>query len=170
MMLRIAPGTHAVDNVRERLPSVGQIKMLESDWEKIGKILVTGIVRQVKESRQANGEQIKQNAPSTRARKIKAGRAPIPLVDQFKRFIRITADSWRIDKTNKSVEVSAGGFTGGAKDGKGLAELVRYVQEAGYVGWFGVSKRTTELVKGVVADRIKKVFADAAMKKAGVAK
>lgn len=105
----------------------------------------------------ADGGRLKANSPKTLLRKQKQGRPLLSLVDRAHRFIKGGGRSWKVGivKTH-----------GGKKDALivrpaslELANLVKWVQEAGYLGWFGIRKAHIQVMRDAIRKSIRRSFA-----------
>jgi hypothetical protein len=123
--------------------------------EEAGQAVVESIERNIENQVQADGSQLKRNAPSTMESKRRRRLPQLSLVAQFRRFISKTS-SWRVRATKTSVTVEPTSYRGGGK--RRLKDLVRWVQEKGYTGWFGIDKKGAAKIKKALKRRIKGVF------------
>lgn len=121
--------------------------------ELLGQIAQNSVLNNIKFGKQADGQQLKRNAPST----IKAKRAAaLPVIkalvayDQSLYRGRGQSFSWETKKTGNGYTITIRPATPDAID------RTRKVQEMGYVGWFGLSKTAS----GIMAKAMKEyVFA-----------
>lgn len=135
------------------IPKFANYKLGEENFEKIGKVIAVEIQRAIKDQVRADGGgSLKQNAPSTRRRKIAQGRSPLSLIDKFHRFISGGGAAWVITATDTSVEIEPGGYTGGGK--ASFSSVSRWVQEADYVGWFDVTTGAVKKIKRILVDSL----------------
>lgn len=123
----------------------------------LGELLSLGVVDNILQQKQASGARIRPNAPSTRHRKQRLGRPVLSLIDDPKkhRFIKGGKGSF----TYSAKGHSRGTRTIVVEPATGeLRKLNRYVQQKGYVGWFGVSRETEAAVRLALRDFIKRTF------------
>jgi hypothetical protein len=129
--------------------------------EKIGQIIAAGVVDNILKQRQTGGARIRVNAPSTRERKQRQGRPTLSLIDD--------------PKKRRLVKGRGRSFQSGVMGTRGkyrikivpatqeTRQIVRYVQDKGYTGWFGVHEYTynavVELIRQTVKEKWKKAMA-----------
>lgn len=109
-------------------------------WDDAGKIVIGGVLDNIAKQKTAEGGPLKVNAPSTRDRKRRQGKPLLSLVDELHRLVR--AASWTIVRFLPR----GSGIVVGAATAQ-VGALMRHVQEAGYQGWFGVSKAARAALK-----------------------
>jgi hypothetical protein len=133
--------------VKAKLP---QIKFGAAVWKQIGEIAEGGILDNIMRQRQADGRPIKENAPSTRERKRKEGKPQLSLIDRKKRFIKGGGGSWRFRVLKNGVVIRPAKAE--------LKRISRWVQQKGYVGWFGLSEKHVEVIRAIFRKEIRKQF------------
>lgn len=137
-----------------RLPD---IKLDKKAFEDIGGVVCGDIVNRIQRGRQADGGAIKRNKPGTLARKAKLGQGARSLIADKLRFIRPgQGGSFRYWAHADRVIVEPGS--------QELKDLVRYVQQKGYTGWFGVSKTAFGTIRRIIVETIKRIVRKAAKK------
>lgn len=127
----------------------------EKAYDQIGKVAEASILDNIRRQQQADGSALKINAPSTRERKRRAGRPVLSLVDRLHRFVKGNQRSWKVRKTTKRGRVNGIEVVPATSE---LKKLVRYVQEKGYVGWFGINKDAVAAIKEAVRESIRRQF------------
>lgn len=136
---------------RAKKAQVPKLDLGRETFEKIGAIAADAVVLNIKTSKQADGSLIKANAPSTARQKRSASRTwqgrVAPLIAEQLRFIQTgKGGSWRwtVHRDHVVIEPSSAE----------LRRLSRYVQQRGYVGWFGLSKKAWGLVREILRAKI----------------
>jgi len=141
----------------DKPPKFPALNLGKETFEEVGEIASASIVLNVKSGKQADGSDIKKNAPSTILRKrlrkalfVKGGKGSVrSLIDTKGRFIQSKGGSWRwFAHENRAVVEPATAE---------LRKLSRYVQERGYVGWFDVSKKGWTLIRKVIRERLTEI-------------
>lgn len=130
--------------------------------EDIGRVVEGAIYTNIMQQVQADGSPLKTNAPSTRERKRKLGRPVKSLIDEAHSFIQQRGGSFRstVNATRGSVTVTATAKSVLHKKGPTpFQRLVIWVQEAGYLGWFGINRTARVAIQKLIRDAIKKAFA-----------
>lgn len=140
-----------------------KIALTKAFAEKIGKLLAAGVVDNILQQRQAKGGSIKVNAPSTRERKQRQGRPTLSLIDDPKkrRLVKGRGRSFAsgVMGTSGKYTIKIVPATYEAR------QIVRYVQDKGYTGWFGVHKDTKAAVIEMIREEVKKKWAAAIAKR-----
>lgn len=116
--------------------SMPDFKIGNAGWAKVGQVVEGSIKDNILSQRQIDGDRIKVNAPSTRARKRKKGRPQLSLVDAKKRLI--SKAGWFSTVITNGVRVSPA-----------FPNIVRWVQQKGYTGWIGPGKKGVSAIKGI---------------------
>ncbi len=133
------------------------LELTRAVLDKIGEVVAAGVTDNVIRQRTVDGGRIKVNALSTRRRKRAEGKPTLSLIDEKRRFIKAGAWAWKIKRNGVSIHPASAE----------LRELMVRLQEAGYVGWFGASKKALAMVKQIVKDHIKAKFEEAKKRRAG---
>ena len=118
----------------------------------MGEVVRANVISNIlKQENVDTGGRIKANAPSTRDRKRAAGRPQLSLVDKLRRFLQKA--TYKIKPITNGVSVSIGSR-------KNAKEIALKLMKAGYVGWFGLSKKgfetTIDVIRKYIDDEIKK--------------
>lgn len=143
------------NGIQEFVTKASNLKLGTAFFEAVGAVIGGDIIGNIEDGRQADGSSIKENAPSTKRKKQRQGNAPIrSLVDVERRFIRRGKTSWNWVANSKSVTIEPTGIGKSAP----LYELVREVQEKGYTGWFGVSKKAHKAIRALLRKRVEKIL------------
>lgn len=159
------------DGIRvERIAAVlPALKVPATVMNEVGQIAEGNILDNINTQRQGDGSPIKANAPSTLERKRRLGRGTRSLIDEFHRFVRGNKGSWRWKATTKgqlaAVEITPTTVARGrGSRRRALSDLVRWVQEKGYVGWFALSDDGRDAIRDVFRKWIRREFRRAAAK------
>ena len=121
-------------------------------FDAIGKVASASIVTNIQRGQQEDGTSIKENASETkdakRSRKYKGSTRS--LIDKKHRFIQPGKGSWtwRADRDSVTITPATGW----------LAKISKYLQQRGYVGWFGISKRGWTGITRIVRVRIREII------------
>lgn len=142
-MLKIA----ITRTVKVKLPTLSGFS--REFWTKVGDVVKGSILDNIAKQKTATGEQLKVNAPATRERKHRAGLPLLSLVDIEHRLVRTGDTSYEIVRY---LAKGSGIVVGAATEE--VAKLVRYVQKAGYVGWFGINRKGREAIKALVRQEL----------------
>lgn len=139
--------------MKAKLEEVTKLKLPTFDglsdafWVDAGRIIGDGVSENILMQQQADGSPIKENSPGTLAKKAELNRGQRSLIDQFHRLVRKAGASWKLTKkTTRGIEV--GPATPEIK------MISREVQKKGYRGWFGISLRTSMLLRGRLKSEI----------------
>lgn len=124
-----------------------------SFWDRTGAIVAAGIVDNILAQKQASGEALKKNAPSTRDRKAREGKPQLSLVDALHRFIKGSGASWKV---LRYLPRGRGIIVGPAT--LELSRIIRYVGEKGYVGYVGISAKTAAALKALLRGELRAMF------------
>lgn len=139
--------------VKAELPA---LKVPAPVLKELGQQVERGILWNIVNQRQADGSVIRPNARNYADMKRKfnwTDRGQVkPLVAQMRRFIRPFGQSWMTttNTKNSSATVQPANFE--------LQQLVRWVQQKGFLGWFAVSKKVQLALRGVLRKWIKAEF------------
>jgi hypothetical protein len=127
----------------------------EPTLQDIGKAVSGGILDNIRSQRQADGQPLQQNAPSTREAKRKLGLPVLALVFKQHRFVKGNGMSWfgKPDVQGNRVTVRPSSAE--------LANLSRSLQQRGYVGFFGVSDKARAAIRARVRKFIREAIAKA---------
>lgn len=167
--------------VREIIGGPVPIKLGADIMGKAGKVIRASILDNIKQQRQADGSPLKSNSPRTIERKIRLGQRPLSLVDQGHRLVKGG------DNGSYSVDAGPGIVTvrpsdqimqapikqvppmHGRKRRKRTQvttrasprEITRWVQEAGYLGYFKPGASGIAALKALFAQHIREQIAKA---------
>jgi phosphoribosylformimino-5-aminoimidazole carboxamide ribonucleotide (ProFAR) isomerase len=147
--------------VRERAAKIPKIILEQEDYEKIGKLIIASITRNIGSQKQADGSSLKQNSPQTSLAKMKAGLPTMSLIAWGRRLVAGIGAAFisEIDKRSVTVYPSPVATKGWrAKTSMSPKDLTKYVQQKGYVGWFGLDKQSREDISTVLEVAIRKAF------------
>jgi hypothetical protein len=141
--------------IRERVWEAPALVLSDNEKDRLGKLLLGGIMQNIKQQEQADGSPLKRNAPGTEKRKRNAGKPALSLVDEEHRFVKPGnwARTWSTD--GSQVVVIEPLDVGGPPT---LKELVRDLQVAGYTGWFGASKETVAAAVQLMRDWLRRAI------------
>lgn len=139
---------------RKKKAEIPTIKLPMKTKKLVASAVEGGIIDNIISQKQADGSPLKRNQKKTRDRKAKAGRPGLSLVDKMRRFVKGRKQSWDFKTTTKGVIIKAATSE--------LRNLMRYVQENGYVGWFGISEKARAAIKAAVRKEIREAFDRAA--------
>lgn len=132
------------------------IKLPRKLMEDIGHAIELGILDNIIHQRQADGSGLKRNPPlyadAKRRQGWTFGGSVLSLVAGFKRFIKTSGASW------KATVLSSGRAVRVAPATKELADLSISVQQKGYTGWLGVSKKTMLAIKALCREWLRSEF------------
>jgi hypothetical protein len=140
---------------RASFPSV--LELDRAVLDKIGQVVAASVTDNVIRQRTVDGGRIKLNAPSTRERKRREGKPALSLIDEQRRFIKPGAWTWRVKRNSVTILPST----------SELRELMRELQERGYVGWFGASPKALAAVREIVKAYIMRRFEEAKKRREG---
>lgn len=126
------------------------LKLPANVLEDVGRIIGASIIDNIDKQQQADGSALKENAPSTKKRKLALGQGMRSLIAEKLRFVKGSQGSWKFTVSRQSVSVEPA--TGELKS------LVRYVQQKGYTGWFGINKAGMAAAKERIAIWIRARF------------
>ena len=143
-------------DVRRFRVELSALKLSKDFLALCGRIMAAGIIDNIKKQQQWGGGALKKNAESTRKRKQRKGRPLLSLVDEMRRFVRGRGVSWAIDVDPAANDVVVTPAT------EELRQLVEWVQEMDYVGWFGISRSTYRALKEAYHAEIKRAIDEAA--------
>jgi len=151
--------------LRARLPEFQGLS--KPFWQAVGKIIVTSILQNILNQKQADGSPIKRNAPSTLEAKRRMGRGSRSLVDALHRFVQGGGKSWRVrllrsgeSRAGTSITHTYGGVE--VSPAPTLAVLNRHVQEKGYIGWLGINKSARNAIRLELRKEVRRQFRRAA--------
>lgn len=142
------------DAIKRFVKSLSEVRLGTSFFEAVGTVIAGDIIGNIESGTQADGSAIKSNAPGTIAKKRRQGNSPVrSLIDVERRFVRRGRSSWNWIANSKSVtiEPTSVGSTP-------LHELVTEVQEKGYRGWFGISKKGKAAIRKIFEARLRKLL------------
>ena len=117
-------------------------------WDDVAKVYEGAILSNILRQQQANGERLKINAPSTRARKQRLGRPLLSLVDNLHRFVKGMRQSWTLLRY-----LPGGGIVIGPANDE-LRRLSREVQAKGYTGWMGLGRDGRAAMKALLRKKL----------------
>jgi hypothetical protein len=100
------------------------LRLTNRFWRAAAELARDGIVGNVRAQQQADGNPLKRNAPSTRARKQKLGRAQLSLIDDPSQYRFARKSNYEIVVRKDSMIVRPR-----------AQKILRYVQDKGYTGW-----------------------------------
>lgn len=138
--------------VRAKLPTLAGFS--PAFWNDVADIVIGGILANIAGQRTADGGRIKVNAPSTRERKRRHGQPLLSLVDLHHRLVRSGDASWTVQRFLPN---GTGIVIGPADDM--VADISRWVQEAGYTGWIGISAKARAAIKARLRQELKALVA-----------
>ena len=129
----------------------------------IGRVAAGGIIENIDTQKQADGSPIKENKPSTKARKRRRGWTHNgklkSLVAEKKRLVKGSGQkdptkggSYRLVVYKGQKRVLVRPAPGKTK------KIVGWVQEKDYTGWFALSRKHISAIKHVIRDWIVKEF------------
>jgi hypothetical protein len=141
---------------RISIPEWQGFKLTLGDWQTIGKLVVVGMRDAIGSGERADGMgALKSNKQSTIRRKLRQGKKAQSLIDEYRRFVSPTASAWSFDADENGITITPShGYTGGDPKNVTLAELVDWLQDDGYRGFFAVSRESREAIRGVLRKRI----------------
>lgn len=170
--------------VREIIGEPLRIRLGADIMEQAGKVIAASILDNVQKQKQADGSALRSNRPSTIERKIRLGQRPMSLVDQGHRLVKGGGVSYKVDAAPGVVTVRPSEQVvqapikqvppmHGRKRRKRTkttskaspAQLMRWVQEAGYTGWFAPGAHGIAALKALFAQHIREQIAKAAGRK-----
>jgi hypothetical protein len=128
-----------------------EIKLTRPFWQKVGEIVAASTRRNILQQQQADGSRLKRNAPSTQTRKQEAGRPLLSLIDVGRRLV--TKGAYIITPISHGVEIEPA-----------ARNIARWVQQKGYIGWLGVSRKAARALTQLVDQEIKRQIARASKK------
>lgn len=144
-------------NVDRLVYNLGAFDFGRQFYRDAGNEVVRAIHRNIERQVQADGTPLKRNESVTNQRKRKHGRPLLALVDEHKRFIN-SKFSFKVDVTRKRAIIRPSLWKSGGKES--LRNLVKWLGEKGYTGWFALDSdgatKIGEMVKKRVADILKK--------------
>jgi hypothetical protein len=121
-------------------------------WEQVAVVVSGSILDNIVKQRQADGQPLKKNAPTTLLRKLAHGRGSRSLVDKEHRFVQGSGMSWRATYFYAN---NAGVRIGPATTQ--LRDLVRFLAEKGYSGYIGVSQSCRSALKALLKQQLKEM-------------
>ena len=151
-----------IDVEIERVVLPREINLPRSMYEGVGKLVAAAIVSNIIRQQRADGGAIKQNAPSTLQSKRDRGVRLRSLIDEGERLIRGRGQSFRLETSPNQVAVvpSSTARTGRPRSKPASAkQIARWVQEKGYVGWFGVGRQDRAAIKEWLKKEVREYLA-----------
>lgn len=139
-----------MDLHRDQMFIPPKVRLDRQAYEEIGDACTASILRNIQEQRQADGSPLKQNAQGTQERKLREGKPLLSLVDEEHRFVKGRGDSWAVRASDDEVVVEPAT--------EEFAEIVGYVQERGYVGWFGPSAEGWSVIRGIIRKALERIL------------
>lgn len=168
MPLKIEGGPIRIPNVKDLID--------DELMDRAGKRLVGDVVKNIRDQRQADGDALKQNATSTRKRKQRMGIPQMSLLDIGQRLL-IVEKSWKYTTNLKKLTITVEPTstpqtalkkythknkrtgkrrTSIARNTASAKEIVEWVQEAGYTGWFEMSEAGIMGIADLLSEKIRK--------------
>jgi len=111
-----------------------KIRFPEKTWRDVGDLVVGDIRERVYKQETIDGGRIKENAPSTLDSKKRRGKPLKSLIDKMRRFVK--KQFFTIATRKNAVVV-----------GHTTPDVLRWVQEMGYVDWFGLGPKGAARVR-----------------------
>ena len=138
------------------IPKMSGFKLTQEDWIEIGKLVVVGMRKAIETGERADGGgALKSNKQTTIVRKMRQGKQAKSLIDEYRRFVSPTESAWSFDSDENGITITPSyGYTGGDPRHVTLAELVDWLQDDHYLGFFAVSRDAKARIRGVIRRRI----------------
>ena len=119
----------------------------------VGRVAAGGVIENIDTQKQADGSPIKENKPSTKARKLKS------LVAEKKRLVKGSGQKDPTKGGSYRLVVYKGQKRVLVRPAPGMTrKIARWVQEKDYTGWFALSKKHISAIRHVLRDWIVKEF------------
>lgn len=143
----------APEVVEERRARIPAIRFDLELMKRIGQHVEGAILENIMRQRQADGSRIRRNAKVTAKIKRRHGwlwrGRVMSLIAKKHRFVKGKGQSWRWRSINRNTEVIIEPVFGE------LMKLNVWVQEKGFTGWFGLSKKQKAGLRRVLRDWVR---------------